>query len=319
MTRGLRCVVAVVTTVFACGVAPAAAFAQAQGASPSSGSTTFIPAIVTDRQGSSVTGLDQNAFAVREGDRSLPITSFSVESGPVSLVLVVDASLSVGDTEDANARESIRRLVQSTHPQSEFFVTGVAGRVWSVGWTRDRANVTSVLDELTRLRRAALRDRTGLPTPLHDGILRALEAAEQSRYRKRAVVIISDGMDTNSRAPRKDVEGALRRTSAVVYLMTLRGSSPGIPREVARRIDTSDTGLRRFVDETGGRAFNVEKAGDWAGAADRISADLQHVYVIGVSPEVSRRGWRKVSVSLASPPGDGTTVRSRTGYMIPRP
>jgi hypothetical protein len=73
------------------------------------------------------------------------------------------------------------------------------------------------------------------------------------------------------------------------------------------------------VDETGGRAFNVEKAGDWAEAADRIAADLQHVYVIGVNPDVSRRGWRKVSVSLAVPPGEGTTVRSRTGYMVPRP
>ena len=131
-------------------------------------------------------GLDQNAFAVREGDRSIPITSFSLESGPVGLVLVVDASASVGDTALSNVRESIRRIVQSTHRESEFFVIGLAGEVRALDWTADRTRVLSALDDLTQLRKAAPR---GMATPLHDGVLRGVAAAEQSRFRKRAVII----------------------------------------------------------------------------------------------------------------------------------
>ena len=307
MTGCLRHVIAGWTTVFVCGLAPAAALAQATAASQSSASTptTFIPAIVTNQQGSPVPGLDQSAFAVREGDRSIPITSFSLESGPVGLVLVVDASASVGDTALSNVRESIRRIVQSTHRESEFFVIGLAGEVRALDWTADRTRVLSALDDLTQLRKAAPR---GMATPLHDGVLRGVAAAEQSRFRKRAVIIISDGMDTRSRATRDDAEAALRATSAVVYSMMLESTQPAMPR----------LGLMRLADVTGGRAFNVDDPGDWTAATDRIAADLQHVYLIGVNPDVSRRGWRRVSVALASPPGERLTVRSRTGYVVPR-
>ena len=162
--------------------------------------------------------------------------------------------------------------------------------------------MTRAMDVLQDIR------RTGRPegTSLHEGIFRSLQLVTTAQFPRRAVIIISDGMDTKDTVSQKDVEKAIRRTSALIYSL--------VPD--TRTVVSGDNPVMKRVEVTGGRKFTIANDKDWTKAVDSVTADFEHYYVLSVRlpADAPDDKWHEIKVTLA----DSTTthtVRSRTGYM----
>ena len=178
-----------------------------------------VPVPVTDRQGRFVPNLTRDDFVVYEDGSLQPIALFMNERVPVSLGLAIDASGSmVGDKMNA-AREALRRFVDDLlGPDDEIFVYRFNERPELVqGWTRDRT--------VLRERLGSLRPDGG--TALYDTVADAVLLAQSGQHRKRALVVISDGNDTNSSIKVDEVQRRIYETEVLVYAVGIDGEDEG--------------------------------------------------------------------------------------------
>ena len=149
-----------------------------------------VTATVTDRSGRFVAGLQQSDFVVYEDDQPVEITHFTAERVPVSLGIVLDTSGSMAGRKMDAARAAVRRLlVDLLGPQDEFFLYRFDHTPHLVeGWTNDRRRMTSALQRM----------HPEGATALYDAVAKALPLLQSGRHRKKALLVISDGIDTSS-------------------------------------------------------------------------------------------------------------------------
>lgn len=215
---------AVVSTAF---VAGSARLAGQEGFKFKSGVELInVNATVTDRSGRFVSGLTQADFVVYEDDQPVEITHFSAERVPVSLGIVVDTSGSMAGDKMSAAKAAIERfLLDLLGPDDEVFLYAFNNNVDLVHqWTTDRNRVAA---SLRRVYPAG-------GTAMYDAVVEAVPMAQGGQNRKKAVVVISDGNDTNSRADVRDVKQVVRETEVLVYAIGIDGNAeptftPGRP------------------------------------------------------------------------------------------
>ncbi len=181
---------------------------------------------VTDRSGRFVSGLRQEDFLVYEDDKPLEVTHFSSERVPVSLGIVLDSSGSMVGEKWDSALDAIDRFLTSLpHEQDEFFVERFSADPELVHeWTRDR----------NRINRALARLRPNGGTAMYDAVAEAVPMAQAGENRKKALVLISDGNDTNSRLRVSAVRQMIRESEVLVYAVGIDGQAetsifPGRP------------------------------------------------------------------------------------------
>jgi Ca-activated chloride channel family protein len=174
-----------------------------------------VTATVTDRSGRFVPGLGVTDFIVHEDDRPVEVTHFSAERVPVSLGIVLDTSGSMQGEKIENALAAIERFLnQLLSPEDEVFVYGFSSDVDLIQeWTTDRRAVSA---SLRRVRAAG-------GTAMYDAVLEAVPMAQSGRNHKKAIVLISDGNDTNSRAGARDVAQVVREAEVLVYAIGIDG------------------------------------------------------------------------------------------------
>jgi VWFA-related protein len=176
-----------------------------------------VTATVIDRTGRFASGLQKEDFAVYEDDKPMEVTHFSSERTPVSLGIVLDASGSMaGDKWDA-ARGAIQRFLEALpDPMDEFFLYRFSANADLVhDWTRDRNNVNR---NLARVYPAG-------GTAMYDAVAEAVPMAQGGENRKKALVVISDGNDTNSRLGVAEVRQLIRETEVLVYAVGIDGNA----------------------------------------------------------------------------------------------
>jgi VWFA-related protein len=176
-----------------------------------------VTATVTDRSGRFVSGLGQQDFRVFEDGVEQPITHFDSERVPVSLGIALDTSGSMEGEKMAAAREALNRfLFDLLDPSDEVFLYRFASAPELVeGWTVDRE----------RLRAELRRIRPNGGTALYDTVVEAVPLTQTGRHRKKALVIISDGNDTNSQTDIGDVKGVIRDSEVLVYAIGVDGDA----------------------------------------------------------------------------------------------
>ena len=177
-----------------------------------------VSATVTDRRGRFVSGLDKDDFLVYEDGVPQTLTHFSRERVPVSLGIVLDTSGSMEGERMAAARSALDRfLFDLLGPDDEFFLYRFNYQPRLVhDWTNDPERVSRAL--------GGIRPRGG--TALYDAVADAVVLAEQGRHRKKAVVVISDGNDTNSEIRVRDLQRLIRETEVMVYAVGIDGPGP---------------------------------------------------------------------------------------------
>jgi Ca-activated chloride channel family protein len=170
-----------------------------------------VTATVTDANGRFVQGLRQEDFVVYEDGVKQEITQFSSERAPVSLGILLDVSGSMSEEKMAAARQAIDRFIfELLGKDDELFFVEFAGLpALRQDWTTDRQLIS----------RAVRNARASGDTALYDAIATAIPKAETGRHRKKAVLIISDGNDSASKATIEDVRQAIRESEVLVYAL----------------------------------------------------------------------------------------------------
>lgn len=174
-----------------------------------------VTATVVDRSGRFAEGLRKEDFTVYEDDKPVEVTHFSAERTPVSLGIVLDSSGSMAGEKIESARTAIFNFLQALpDPEDEFFIYRFSAAPELVHeWTGNR-------DDLIRTLRRV--HATG-GTAMYDAVTEAVPMAQGGRNRKKAIVVISDGNDTNSRARVSDVRQLVRQTEVLVYAIGIDG------------------------------------------------------------------------------------------------
>jgi Ca-activated chloride channel family protein len=259
---------------------------------------------VTEDRGRLVSGLGAEAFEVFEDNVKQQITHFSGADSPISVAVVFDLSGSMSEKKLEQAREALRRFIETSHDRDEYSLIGfnqhprlLADRV------RDGDLLLRQLDGA----------RAGGHTALYDAFAFGLEHVSTGFYSRRAVVVISDGDDNRSRTSFERVKRMMWESDAIVYAVGISGYA--LPRQ------TGDSNLKQLAEASGGRAFFPDDAGRMCKAFEQIALELRSQYSIGYAPAnfAADGKWRRVKVRLKETGGSANLkLRSRPGYYADR-
>ena len=173
----------------------------------------------TDTYGRYVSGLNKNAFAIYDEKQQQEITFFSDDDAPVSVGVIFDVSGSMGGDKIRRAREALSRFIQTSHNSDEYFLIGFNQRAQLLlDKTRDG---NAVLDKLTFV-------QTRGQTALYDACYLGVEKVQRGQHPKRALLLISDGQDNNSRYTFTELRKLLKESDVTLYgIGILSGSDAG--------------------------------------------------------------------------------------------
>ncbi|MDP6609530.1 MAG: VWA domain-containing protein, partial [Vicinamibacterales bacterium] len=285
-----------------------------------------VTATVTDDRGRFVDGLSRHDFRIYEDGSPQEISHFSAERVPVSLGIVLDTSGSMAGEKMRSAQRALDRfLFDLLDPVDEVFLYRFSNYPILVrGWTTDRRDVSGALRRV---------DPVG-GTAMYDTVAEAVPLANRGAHRKKALVIISDGNDTNSVTDPHSLRQLVRETEVLVYAIgidggnrtaaTLRvppraplpmpfpvpggdGRSPRYPRQRApsRQGDRSvnEAALRELTDDSGGRTEIIRSADDLDPATAGVANELSRQYYMAYPAQSHRDGrWHSIEVEV---PGAG--------------
>lgn len=170
-----------------------------------------VTATVTGDDGRFVSGLTRDDFIVYDNGEPQTITHFSSERVPVSLGIALDTSGSMGPDKMSAARAAINRFINDLlDPQDELFFVEFADEVFvRQDWTTSRQAIA----------RAVARTEAGGGTALYDAIAESLPIAASGEHRKKALLVISDGNDSDSTITPVELRQAIRESEVLVYAL----------------------------------------------------------------------------------------------------
>jgi Ca-activated chloride channel homolog len=268
----------------------------------------LVPVLVTDRHEKPITGLNKTDFQVFDDKVEQQITQFSFEDAPVSVVLVFDASSSMADKMGAS-RRAAAEFLRTANPQDEFAL---------VVFNDSARIVSGFADTFEALQnRLAFTEARGR-TALLDGVYLAMNEMRSAKYARKAIVLISDGMDNNSRYTESEVKDRAREAGVQIFAI-------GIVDPRLQYTTPEAMGGSALLDDvsgvTGGRMYQIDDPGQLPAAASQIGGLLRSEYVLGYSPSMPRNGrTHRIKVRLAPPPGSSRLRATfRTSYLSPEP
>jgi len=261
---------------------------------------------VTDKRGHYVKDLTQNDFRVYDDSKPAEsIRSFTRQTNlPLRVGLLIDASNSVRDRfkfEQEAAIEFLNQIIRATSDQA--FVIGFDT---TPEVTQDFTDSTEALSHGVRML------RPGGGTSMYDAIYFAsrdkLMKDKSTGATRRAIILLSDGDDNQSRVSREEAVEMAQRAEVIIYAISTNVSG------VKQR---GDKILEHFADETGGKAFFPFKIQDVADAFSQIQDELRSQYDVSYKPaDFEPNGkYRKIEI-LAD--NKKYKVRARKGYYAPR-
>lgn len=267
-----------------------------------------IPVTVMDPLNRFVTGLEKENFRVFEDKKEQVVTAFSSEDAPLSVGVVFDCSGSMGAKLE-KSRQAVAQFFKTANPEDEFFLVQFNDRAELV-----QPFTTSLEQIQNRLTFTQSKGRTALL----DAIYLALHQMKKGRNPRKALLVISDGGDNNSRYTEGEIKNLVREADVQIYAI-------GIFEPVSARGRTAEelNGpglLSEIAEQTGGRQFPVENLNELPDIAAKIGIELRNQYLLGYSPANQQRDgkYRRVQVKLVQPRGlPPLRAFWRMGYYAP--
>jgi len=260
--------------------------------------TVAVYATVTGADGRLEPDLTRDDFEVYDNGKLQPITIFSADVQPITVVMMLDRSGSVQrlfKLVEAAGESFIRRL----GPGDKARIGSFAARVQI-----DPETFTSNQDEMVRILRTKLQESG--PTPLWNAVSVSMDSLRDQEGR-RVVLVFTDGVD----APQNfkfnnlsvmDVMGRAERENVMIYAIGLSTGFGG---------QGPDPGLPTIAAETGGGYFDLRRAEDLVATFGRVADELHRQYAIGFEPAKLDDKTHKLEVKVKKP---GMKVRARKHY-----
>ena len=256
---------------------------------------------VTDDNGRLVPNLLQEEFAIFDEDEPQEIVLFDNEVRPISVVVMLDSSISTTNVMHlimGGAEQFLIRMLPEDRARVGAFNDKI--EVLPGEFVGDRDTLIESLDELD----------FGNETRLFDAIAASLDALQGVEGRK-VVLVLTDGQDSASQKGWREVLEQAIAEDVMIY-------SIGLEVEYfdgARNRRTSpDSSLRRLAQETGGGYFELQETDELGSTFTRVSQELHSQYVLGFAPSVRDGKVHSLDVRLT---GRGMSARARQSYIAP--
>jgi Ca-activated chloride channel family protein len=264
----------------------------------------LVPVTVLDAIGRSVTGLDRRNFRVFDGSREVAIMSFGREEQAITVGLIFDCSRSMTE-KFKTSREAPRALFDQLNASDESFLVTVSDKA-ELRW-----GLTSAFQEIEN---ALVFTHPDGSTSLVDGIYMGLQQIRKSHNPRRALIVVSDGGDNNSRYTLRELASIAVESDTQIYTLGL------FDHPQSREEEDGPALLNALAMKTGGVAFNVRNVKDLRVSMEKIGVSLHNQYVLGYYPpdEVESGKYRRIKVELMVPRGTAPLqVYARAGYYVP--
>ena len=268
----------------------------------------LIPVTVTDPMNRFVTGLEKENFKIFEAGKEQDLSQFSSEDAPISVGVVFDCSGSMGSKLD-KSRQAVAQFFKTANPEDEFFLVQFHDSAELV-----QPFTTSLEEIQNRLTFTQSKGRTALL----DAIYLALHQMKKAKNPRKALLVISDGGDNNSRYTEGEIKNLVKEADSQIYAI-------GIYEPVSARSRTAEelagpSLLTDIAEQTGGRQYAVENLNELPDIASKIGVELRNQYILGYSPQNREHDgkYRRVQVKLVQPRGlPPLRAFWRLGYYAP--
>jgi Ca-activated chloride channel family protein len=275
-------------------------------------SAISIAVTVQDKSGRYISDLVQEDFTVYENGVKQTITYFQHDfEAPVSLTVLLDVSGSMGLQEKLKeSKEGLHYLLDFLlRPQDEtsllIFADGeveVAAR-----FSTDKSVFLAELDKTEAYGQTALNDAVGVSPGF----------ANRGKTEKRAILLITDGIENDSQATVDQAVEIARRVDVPIFTI---GYKIPLSEEFLRKYKRTSTltsagivsSLERFSQATGGKMFIAAQPAELMAALREVQRELSHQYIIGYTSYKNLKDeYRKIRVTTSN---KKHKVRTREGY-----
>jgi Ca-activated chloride channel homolog len=268
----------------------------------------LIPVTVIDSFNRLVTGLEKENFKLFEENVEQQIKHFSSEDAPVSIGLVFDTSGSMGDKLE-KSRQAVSEFLKTANPQDEFFLLQFN-------------DTASLIQPFTKnpeeIQNRLIFSRSAGRTALLDAIYRAVHEMKKATNPRKALLLISDGGENDSRYTRKEIKNLVKEADVQIYVIGIYEPTSSRSRTIEETEGRSL--LAEIAGQTGGRQYSVDNVNEVPDIAVKIGLELRNQYILGYSPQKPEHDgkYRRVQVRLRLPRGlPFLRAFWRMGYYAP--
>ncbi len=274
-----------------------------------------VPVTVRKTGGGFIKGLPQSAFRIAEEGEQQEILLFAQEGVPTRIAIVLDISGSVR-TEWGSIKYATKRFVEHLKPEDQFsLITFNTETRLKMDWGRKFDRIDPVLTSVY------CKDNTNL----WDALYVVSNEVFKGIREKKAIIIMSDGLDNNSSTTYAQALNAAIQSEASVYVVSkteavrqminsqysAAGYYNNVPQEMFVQADLA---LRKLAYETGGRVLYPNNFGQLDNVYAEVDEELRNQYTLGYisTNTVKDGGYRHIEVGVDAP---GAQVSARPGYF----
>jgi Ca-activated chloride channel family protein len=254
---------------------------------------------VTDALENYVSGLKLEDFKILEDTAPQRILELSVEDAPFAAAILLDASGSMGNKLSL-ARAACGNFLSELRDGDMVAVYSFSG--FKVKTLQDFSESREAPEAVWDMN---ARDET----PLYDAIVKAAEALAERPERRRAIIVISDGGDTKSKASLDEATRKTMEANALIYSVDMSDRA-------VFKSDRKDNGaevMKMLAAKTGGRFIATPGGAQLRDAFAGTVEELRRQYTLTYDSTNEKRDgkWRAIEVRVGRP---GVNVRARQGY-----
>lgn len=267
-----------------------------------------VSAVVRDKKGRVVTDLRRTDFELYDGGRQRPIAEFRPDEAPVSVAILFDASGSMQVASKIDeARAAAKHVLSWLLPNSDEV------GIYSFDSSLRELQAFSSQEKGEEVDRSISGIAPFGMTSLHDAIAGTARLVARRNNAHRAVIVLTDGVDNNSRLSPPEVSGIASSIDVPVYIVAVVSplDHPGMATAVSsdRPLPVGD--LADLARWTGGELFVSSTPAQMSVAAREIVNELRHQYLIAFEP-TGASGWHALELRTRK---SNLVVRARSGYM----
>ncbi len=289
---------------------------------------------VADRRGQAVTNLTQGDFTVYEDGVRQSVVSFEPTSAPFSLVLLLDMS---GSTRNfrPTLKQSAVRFIDALAPEDRVEVVAFNEKIQTLqSFTSDRGKIAFAINEA---------EGRG-DTNLYKALRRALADLSKEGKRRKAIVVLTDGLDTGERkldgratvdaktndeavstvkpgesAALRSVLDLADRLGVTVYPLALPSADPAkllpLTPQQSAIYTAARSRMQALADRTGGRLHEIRRLEDMGRLYAEVAAEMRTLYSLAYQSSNAKPrdgSWRAITIEVTRP---DAIARSRPGYF----
>ncbi|MGA3039902.1 MAG: VWA domain-containing protein [Bryobacteraceae bacterium] len=276
-----------------------------------------VLASVRNKKGAFIRDLGKDDFSVSENGRPQTIRYFSRETDlPLTIGLMIDTSMSQKRVMEAERIASYTFLEQVLREKKDqvFIMQFDLSPILRQELTSSFLKLSDALQRVDTPSTYDLRSQTGGGTMLYDAMFKASREIMQKQTGRKALIVLTDGVDTGSEVSIADAIEAAQRADTLIYSILF--SDEGYYGLFSGGADGRNV-LMRMSRETGGGFFEVSKKASLDNIYTQLQEELRSQYNIGYESDqpVSISEWRKIQLTTHQ---KGLVVQSRGRYWAQR-